>query len=109
MIVWTVLNIILRFVLTVCMVVGVIKYAEQLNWLERAGMGFVGGASIMTIPMIIDVYNRGTPFDGWATSILTAGCIMIVAGIMVRMRRHQKRNAEQINAAKAHLKGRGKL
>ncbi len=106
---FAVLNMLLRAVLTLCTIYCIIRFGTRMNFPERMGAGVVGGASIMTIPMIYDIYKQGTPFDGWATSLITFGCISIFVGLMQRARAHERRNEEAVEQARKHLEGRGKL
>lgn len=107
-----VLNLGLRSIFMLCMIYGLIRLGAGLNLLQRAGMGFAGGAALMTIPPAWAYYftsNDATPFDGWSTSILMIGCIMFFLATMRRYRNHERANAEQARRSLAHLESRGKL
>lgn len=106
---WPIVNICFRAMLTLVATVGMIRYGDRLSLAERIGIGMVGGSSIMTIPLIWDVYKRGTPFDGWATSILTIGCIVFATGRMYRIHQHEKNNDYARADAATWLRERGKL
>lgn len=108
-VIFVLLNIGLRALLTLCTIYCILRFGPRLNYLERLGAGVVGGASLMTIPLIIDVFKQGTPFDGWATSLITAGVITAFCGLMKRAHAHELRNRDAVEQAKAHLSERGKL
>jgi len=103
------LNIGLRAVLTLCTVYLIVKFGQRLNFKERLGTGIIGGSSIMTIPLIIDVHKDGTPFDGWATSLITIGFIFAFLGLRDRFRDHERRNADAKEQAAHYLNERGRL
>lgn len=107
-----IVNIALRSIFMLCMIHGLVRFGRQLSFGQRAGMGFAGGAALMTIPVTWTYhFNRPevTPFDGWSTSILMFGCILFFMATMRRYRNHERANAEQVRQSRAHLKARGKL
>lgn len=107
-----IVNIVLRSIFMLCMIHGLVRFGRQLSFGQRAGMGFAGGAALMTIPSTWAYhFNRSemTPFDGWATSILMFGCIVFFMATMRRYREHERRNSETVEQARRHLTDRGKL
>lgn len=82
--IWIIVNVFLRATLTALLAYKLIVYNEQFNMMERLGMGFIGGCSFMTIAIIYDAKHAGTPFDGWAGSFMTAGCVIYFLGRMAR-------------------------
>jgi hypothetical protein len=106
------LNLGLRAVFLLCMIYGLLRLGRIMSAGQRAGMGFAGGASLMTIPVTWTYhFNRPevTPFDGWSTSILMFGCIVFFLATMHRYREHERRNSETIEQARRHLADRGKM
>jgi hypothetical protein len=60
---------------------------------ERIGLGFIGGASIMLLPIL---YTRQpTPFDGWATTLLWIGVLTYFSARGYRALRHWWSNKQQ--------------
>lgn len=76
-----------------------VKFNEGLELLERGGMGVVGGAFLMTIPVVLDVDKNGTPFDSWAGTLLAIGILMFIVGRLRKLRRHDRANKAQIKIA----------
>lgn len=86
-----------------------IFWQQMLNRLEAFGLGLIGGSSFLTIPVILDVHKEGTPFDGWAGILLSAGMSSYLIGRLTRHIRHQRRNREAVEQSRARLEARGKL
>jgi hypothetical protein len=104
---WDTLNVLGRFVLAVFVVIKVTRFSETLNVSERIGLGFMGGGSLLTVLVIME--PRGSPFEGWATTLITWGAVIFICGRTYRDWKHERRNQRQIAAASAHLRARGKL
>lgn len=83
---YALLNSVLRLALTGMLTFKLIRYQDTFNPLERAGMGLMGGSSLLTVAIIMDVGKHGTPFDGWAGSVLTLGALIYFTGRMMRHR-----------------------
>ncbi|MEH3121157.1 MAG: hypothetical protein PGN16_04120 [Sphingomonas phyllosphaerae] len=96
-----------RLLVTVVVVIKVTRFRETMNGLERTGLGFVGGTSFLTIPVIWQ--REGSPFDLWAATILTFGVLMFLIGRTIRDRKHDKANRAAANEARGYLQSRGKL
>lgn len=96
-----------RLLLTIVVVVKVTRFRETMNGLERTGLGFVGGTSFLTIPVIWQ--REGSPFDLWAATILTFGVLMFLIGRTIRDRKHDNANRAAANQARVYLESRGKL
>lgn len=96
-----------RVALTIIVVIKVTRFRETMNVMERTGLGFVGGTSFLTIPVIWE--REGNPFELWAATILTFGVLMFIVGRTIRDRRHARANAAANAQAAAYLHGRGKL
>ncbi len=92
------LNVLLRLLVTVIAVYKLSQFREHMIAMERAGLGMMGGGSFITIPIIVSQHDN--PFSGWATSILTLGAVLFLAGRTWRDRRHQKANEAMIRQAK---------
>ncbi|WP_156884277.1 hypothetical protein V3I01_08000 [Sphingomonas sp. gentR] len=104
---WDILNVFGRLLLTAIAVYKLSQFRDHMIAMERIGLGFMGGGSFLTIPIIIDRYNN--PFNGWATSVLTFGAVLFLAGRTWRDRRHEQANAHANREASDYLKSRGKL
>lgn len=105
--IWDMVNSIGRLLLTVVVIILITRLRHLLNTLERVGLGFAGAGSFLTIPVIWQI--QGSPFEGWATTLLTYGALMAWVGFGWRKLRHGQRNAQAIADATARLKSRGKL
>lgn len=98
-------NVVLRFVLT-CQIAGIlVQYHDALNRVERGGLGLVGGSSFLTIPVVIDINRSGTPFDLWASCLMSLGCVMFILGRGMRLRKHASANDVMRERAKHYLEG----
>lgn len=104
--VWDIINALLRLSLTILCIYKLAQFREQANLCERIGIGMMGGGSFMTIGIILE--GPMSPFDGWATSVLTAGIVLLVAGRTWRDLQHDRNNRRQLIASQAWMKGRGK-
>jgi hypothetical protein len=104
---WEIINSIGRVLLTVVVVVKVTRFGETLNKVERAGLGFMGGGSLLTVPVIWDMQH--SPFLDWSTTLITYGALMFIAGRTWRDWGHEWRNRMGVEQARRHLIERGKL
>lgn len=93
----------LRFFLTVLVAYKLARWAQMLNLTERFGLGLIGGSAFMTIPVILDRYKEGTPFDVWAGLIFTMGVTLYLLGRLSRHIRHERRNLETVQHARDHF------
>ncbi len=96
----------LRCVLTTLVIYKLLWWGHMLNHLERIGLGLVGGSAFMTIPVILDAHRDGTPFDVWAGIVFTVGGIAYLLGSLSRHIKHERRNNEALEQARAHFTGR---
>lgn len=101
------LNVMLRLTVTVIAVYKLAQFRDHMIALERAGLGMMGGGSFITIPIIVAKHDN--PFSGWATTVLTLGAVLFLAGRAWRDRRHELANAQANREAHDYLKSRGKL
>lgn len=83
------------------------RVAHMLNARERIGAGLMGGAALMTVPVILDVNKEGTPFDTVAGLLFTFGAILFFRGFVRRKLGHERRNEEAVEQARSHLAARG--
>jgi hypothetical protein len=107
MIVFDLMNSIGRLCLTVLAIYIMLNQRETLNAAERFGIGLIGGCSILTISVIWE--RQASPYDGWASAILTIGFMLAVGGKTWRTRKHMLRNDAMKRQALGHLATRGKL
>jgi len=105
---FVILNSLLRVLLTLFISYKLINYGDMLNFPERLGMGMMGGASFLTIALINDTQHDGTPFDGWATTVLTMGALVYFGGRLSRHIRHRRNNLRAAAQAAAHMRDRGR-
>lgn len=106
------LNLLLRSIFLLCMVHALVRFGYRLNLAQRAGMGFAGGAALMTLPSVWAYHferQSDTPFDGWATTILMSGCILFFIATTRRYRGHERANEAQRESSRRYLQERGKL
>jgi len=96
-----------RLLLTAVVVIKVTRFRETMNVMERAGLGFVGGSSFLTVAVIWE--RQGSPFEGWAATLLTFGVLMFLIGRTIRDRKHDNANRAAAVEARAYLRSRGKL
>lgn len=104
---WELLNSLGRLLLTLIVVVKVTRFGTTLNAVERIGMGFMGGGSLLTINVIWE--RQASPFSDWSTTLITYGAVLFLCGRTWRDWRHEHRNIRAIEQARLHLKSRGKL
>lgn len=102
---WDIINALLRLSLTFICIYKLAQFRDQTNMAERVGIGMIGGGSFMTIGIILE--GTVSPFDGWATSVMTAGVVLLIAGRTWRDLQHQRNNRRQLIASRAWMKGRG--
>lgn len=93
----------MRFLLTLLVTYKLARWGHMLNQIERCGLGLIGGSAFMTIPVILDRYKEGTPFDVWAGLIFTMGVTLYLLGRLSRHVRHERRNLQTIDQARAHF------
>jgi len=105
--IWDIFNSFGRLIVTVIATVIVTALREELNGAERAGLGLAGSGSFLTIGVIWEGHD--SPFDGWATSLLTYGLSLFLIGYGHRKYKHWRANMRQIAASRQHLAQRGKL
>lgn len=98
------LNVLGRLLLTALVVYKLAQFRDHMIGMERVGLGMMGGGSFLTIPIILDRYNN--PFNGWATSLLTIGAVIFLAGRTWRDRRHAKANEAMIRQYEARMAAR---
>ena len=87
--IFDILNSLGRFVLTVIVIYKVTQLRPTMNVIERVGLGLVGGCGFLTIGVI---WERDGPFEGWASTMMTFGCILFLGGRTWRDLRHQRAN-----------------
>lgn len=88
------------------LVIKLVAYPEQFRFVERLGMGMVGGSMILRIGPIL-ASPETTPFSDWSTTVLQVGILFMVYGRLVRLRRHAKANERAVDAARAWRDGKG--
>jgi uncharacterized membrane protein (DUF441 family) len=106
---FAVLNSLFRLAVTVILMFKLVCFRDTFNHLERAGMSIAAGTSCLTIPVIFDIKNTGTPLDGWAATAFTFGVLIYFFGRLVRLRAHAAANREMNHDARKHLSERSKL
>lgn len=102
---WDIINALLRLSLTILCIYKLAQFREQANLCERTGIGMMGGGSFMTIGIIVE--GPMSPFDGWATTVLTMGIVLLVAGRTWRDLQHDRNNRRQLAISQSWMKGRG--
>lgn len=105
--IWDITSSVLRVGLTMLVIYKLAWFRDASNMAERIGLGMLGGCSFLTVPSIWD--RAASPFDGWSTTVMSAGVLLFVGGRTFRDRKHAMRNEEQTNQARAYLQARGKL
>jgi len=83
-------------VLLTLIIFGVIAYKmgrhhDKFTWIERTGMGFIGGGSMM---LIAPITLKPSPFDDWAMTLFLFGNALYFVG---RLTRHWLRNRQMQN------------
>lgn len=104
--IFDILNSVGRLALTMLVVYKLTQFREMANVIERLGLGLLGGCSFLTIAVI---WERDGPFEGWASTMMTLGAIMLLAGRTYRDMKHDRANHVGRNEAERYLKARGKL
>lgn len=105
--IWDIVNSVGRLLLTVVAILLITRLRHVLNAYERVGLGLAGAGSFLTIGVLWE--RHGSPFEGWATTLLTYGALMAWCGFAWRKLRHDQDNAEAVRRSRAYLEGRGKL
>jgi len=106
MIVWDMANSIGRLALMIVVVVKITHFSATLNRIERFGMGMMGAGSFLTINVIWE--RQASPYDGWASTMLTWGAILFLSGRTYRDWCHELNNNRQVHSMRAELRARGK-
>jgi len=96
----------LRLLLTIVLTRMLMRLGHVLNFREKLGAGVMGGTGFMTIPVILDHHNHGTPFDTWAGLLFSLGAVIFFWGFIDRKLGHERRNEEAVRQAKAWHAGR---
>jgi len=99
----------LRFTMVAFIAYKVVRWGYMLNYVERVGLGIMGGSAFLTIPVILDGGAEGTPFDNWAGVLMSVGILLYLGGRMSRHIQHEARNDAAVSKARDYLVGRGKL
>jgi len=107
MMVWDVMNVLGRILLTLIVTVKITRFRVTLNVWERVGLGLMGAGGFLTVNVIWE--QRASPFDGWASVLMTYGAVMFLAGRTWRDWNHEWRNSRTIRDAQRHLVAKGKL
>lgn len=100
-------NVLLRLLLTALVIYKLSQFREMANLVERIGLGMMGGGSFLTVPIIMD--RNHSPFDGWATTVLTLGVVLLIGGRTYRDWKHARANEAAVEQARGHLQARGRL
>jgi len=104
------LNVLLSIVTVATSSVIVLRFADMLIPVERVGLALVAaGAAMRIAPVIGAMEGFETPLDQWASSLMMAGVMVFLLGRAFRLRRHERRNRQQVADSKAYLMARGKL
>jgi len=99
-------NVIGRLMLTVIVIYKLSQFRDQMIALERIGLGVMGAGSFLTIPIIID--RNGNPFNGWAVTLLTFGALVFITGRVIRDRKHERANREQVRISEEYFRSKGR-
>jgi hypothetical protein len=102
-----ILNTLGRLLLTLIVVVKITRFRDTMNAVERVSLGVMGSGSFLTIAVIWE--RTGSPFEGWATTLLTFGAFGFLIGRTLRDWKHDDTNRAGIAAAAAHFRERRKL
>lgn len=97
---WDILNAIFRLGILVIVVWKLTVYREMFIPAERIGLGFAGSAALLTIPVVAN--GPGSPFDGWATTLFSAGFFLYLCGRAWRHFRHRRHNKDMVRMAQEH-------
>lgn len=93
-----------RILLTLIVAYKLVQFREMMIPLERIGLGMMGGGSFLTVSVIWE--GASSPFDGWATTLMTVGAILFLGGRTWRDRRHSRANAGAVDAARDYFASR---
>lgn len=100
---WVIVNAILSAGLAAILSYKLIIWGGSYNFVERLGMGLMGGSVILTIGPLLT--SEPTPFDGWATALLRFGAILYFAARLYRLMKHRHANTKAKRDAVAHMEG----
>jgi hypothetical protein len=90
MIAWIILNTLFRVGIMVIVAYKLTAYRDMFNCAERIGLGMAGGAAFLTLPQIWAMPD--SPFEGWASTVFSAGFFIYLMGRMSRHWRHRRNN-----------------
>lgn len=97
-------NCAIRAVLTCVILPMLLMFPDQFKPSQRLGLALVASGSLMTVP-ILYMGEGVSPFDGWATTLLTIGLILFMWTTVVRLFRHHLANMQQLRYYDRRNKG----
>jgi len=95
----------MRGMLTFIAVMMLYLFPDQFKKSQRVGLAVGASGSLMTIP-ILYAGAGATPFDGWATTLLTAGWLCFLWSYSLRLFRHNWANVLQVRSMRKEIKER---
>ncbi len=96
-----ILNTLGRLLLTLIVVVKITRFRDTMNAVERVSLGIMGSGSFLTIAVIWE--RTGSPFEGWATTLLTFGAFGFLIGRTLRDWKHDGNNRAALTQAARHF------
>lgn len=102
MIVWDIINSIMRVGIMLIVAWKLIRFFHLFNSWERWGMSIAGGCSLLTVSVIWG--GERSPYDGWATTLFSFGVLLYFIGRTTRHWRHERNNQAMVLAARRHMK-----
>lgn len=104
MIEFDIINTLGRLALTMIVVVKITRFRDTLNLVERMCLGVMGSGSFLTIAVIWE--RTGSPFEGWATTLLTFGAVGFLISRTMRDWKHDDANRAGVAAAARYFRER---
>ena len=105
---WGILNSTVGLAAALLIAWELVFYHTLLTLWERVGKGCLGAWMVMSMgPLLVrsgEIFSYpATPFDDWPGFLGRVGCIILVLARIMRHRKHELANKQQIEIAKNHF------
>lgn len=100
---WTIMHGCVSAALVIWSVGMLLMFKARYNFMERFGLGLMGGGGILRIHVIFEM--QGSPFFEWAPVIAITGALFLLIGRSTRDWRHEFANWRQLRVANSWMKG----
>ena len=101
---WELLNSLGRIALVLLAIYKIYHFRDRMIPVEQAGLCVMASGCLLTVPVIWE--RQGSPFEGWASSLMSLGMLVFIAGRTWRDRRHERANDRARAQAAKYMEGR---